>query len=772
MADKPDDSCPEHISPERLRFALDHSSDAIYWIRPDGSFAYVNESAGRMLGYTREQLLARTIEHIDPAHYERWASQWNRIQRRGSETFRTEHTRCDGSKIPMEITSTFVRQGGEELLLAIARDISRRVRAERELQEQVDLMQALLNTIPSPIFYKDRNLRYVGCNRAFEELLDMPQEQIVGKTVYDIAGESVAKTYDEHDQELIKRGGNQTYESHVKAPDANLWDVLFNKAAFRDIHGQVAGLVGVITDITELKQTQRALEESQCNLQNLMMQLEEMIFILDRDGEVLQANPACWTRLEVTREEIVGRSIQDLLNAEFPRKIEQLRMKLVDGEPFGGILTFQPVGKPPRRLRCRLTPGRWSNQDVGLLLCLPPEELSVPPDREKSARNMPLHSPDFLQTVLSDLNAVMISILGNVELARVENVKPLNEETYFENIERATALMCDMVRNLRNLIVRDTPAQAPVQLSEILEELRRFLQRILPTRIHLQIECDTPLPACQVDPNRLRHILLHLLRHTIRRMDGRGGGVMLQAHRRNLTRDELAPCLSGQNLPAGEYLCLDITNTPPQTESPLLETAFDPFDLTETPSERPHRDQSDLRRLADALASLGGAMQIRTTSGDRTSLRLLLTPAVQPVPRGSAHHACPRCFTPATILLVDDQEPVRKVTERMLQRCGLEALSASDGPEALELFRANPQACDLVMLDLGLPGLPGAEVYDQIKAVRPDLPVVICTGLSEADAQTRLEGVTPDAILRKPFQIQQLEETLAPLLPVQAHPSG
>lgn len=157
----------------------------------------------------------------------------------------------------------------EPSLLVIVQDISEqriealfRLRAEEKLKTHDLFVSTLLDTVPIPIFYKDAQCRYLGCNKAFRAFTGLHDEQLIGKTVFDIAVPENAIRYDESDKELLANPGSQSYEWKVVGSDGSLRTVVFNKATFSDANGEVSGIVGAIQDITGLKELQDCMSQA------------------------------------------------------------------------------------------------------------------------------------------------------------------------------------------------------------------------------------------------------------------------------------------------------------------------------------------------------------------------------------------------------------------------------------------------------------------------------------------------------------------------------
>lgn len=179
-------------------------------------------------------------------------------------------------------------------------------KAKDELKGQNHFLQVLSDTMPSPVFAKDAEGRYNFCNEAYLALVGRSRAELLGRTVFDLWPEDLARRYHEMDRELFRNEGVQVYESRVQYADGTLHDVIFNKAPFRNKDGSLGGLVGVILDITERKQAEDATRNAYRRIADILEFLPDATFVVDQEKRVIAWNRAIEEMTGVKKEEILG----------------------------------------------------------------------------------------------------------------------------------------------------------------------------------------------------------------------------------------------------------------------------------------------------------------------------------------------------------------------------------------------------------------------------------------------------------------------------------
>ncbi len=237
------------------------TQDGYNLVDATGKLIEVNDNYCRMTGFSREELLGRSISDQDAEESRDIAfAHMQKILATGSDRFETRHRTKGGGAIDVEIS--VVLQAQKRQFIVFVRDITERKRAEQQVEENSRFLATLIDTLPVPLFYKDTNGKYLGCNPPFEEYIGVPRSELIGKTAYDISPKDLADRYQEADQQVFDNPVPQRYETQIRFADGSRHDVIFYKAPFFNNDGSVGGLIGTFLDITERKLSEEALKQA------------------------------------------------------------------------------------------------------------------------------------------------------------------------------------------------------------------------------------------------------------------------------------------------------------------------------------------------------------------------------------------------------------------------------------------------------------------------------------------------------------------------------
>ena len=188
-----------------------------------------------------------------------------------------------GGEEPFWTVATVALALGACLFVVIALMLYLRDRALSELARQNRLLEALIEAIPAPIFYKDAQGRYLGCNENFTQYIGLPRDKVIGSTVYDVAPRELAGKYKEADDALLEAGGHQVYEAAVQYADGSHHDVIFHKAVYERAPGRPGGMVGIMLDVSERKSLERDLIAKTQELERSNAELSQFASVISHD---------------------------------------------------------------------------------------------------------------------------------------------------------------------------------------------------------------------------------------------------------------------------------------------------------------------------------------------------------------------------------------------------------------------------------------------------------------------------------------------------------
>jgi len=317
------------------------ASDGIQVLDERGQLIEVSDSFCAMLGYAREEMLGMSMAAWDTRCDEGWSlhALRQRLENPARSIVETRYRARDGRLVEVEASEVPIALAGQTWLFSSARDVGERKRVERELvherqrlADQARFTSQLIDTLPNPVFYKDEQGRYLGCNRAFEDYIGVPREDLLGRNVYDLAPRDLAEKYAAADNELFTRGGTQTYQGEVLYADGTRHSVVFYKATFNKADGRLGGLVGIMLDVSERCQMELALQRQAAFTESVVGAVVDGVAVCHEISTPPYVrytvwNPAMQALTGYSREEINVRGWYQTVYAE-PELRERARLRM------------------------------------------------------------------------------------------------------------------------------------------------------------------------------------------------------------------------------------------------------------------------------------------------------------------------------------------------------------------------------------------------------------------------------------------------------------
>ncbi|MEQ1891837.1 MAG: response regulator [Planctomycetota bacterium] len=359
--------------------------------------------------------------------------------------------------------------------------------------------------------------------------------------------------------------------------------------------------------------------------------------------------------------------------------------------------------------------------------------------------------------IAHDFNNLLVGILGNASLALVDAEGPLREQ--LEEVEHAARRATDLANQLLAYSGKGRFVVGDVELNALCEETVLLLKSSLPARVQVRLQLEPGLPRVRADETQLRQVLMNLLLNAADSIGNAPGLLTVHTTCANVSAGELQACALGSDAPPGRYVSIEVTDTGCGMDRSTQARIFDPFFTTKFTGRG-----LGLAAVQGILKGHQGALAIQSTPGKGSTFRVFFPPSTWPGLAEPTSAAAPR-LRGCRILVVDDEELVRRSARRMLEHLGFQATEARGGEEALEILRADPEHAQAVLLDMTMPGMDGAASFDALRAVCPDLPVVLMSGYDERETLARFPRQDLAGFLRKPFALDELAQRVRGAVP-------
>ena len=647
------------------------------------------------------------------------------------------------------------RNGMEEQVKARTAEL---MTANEDLKRSERLFHTLAQVSPVGILRTDAQGDFVYVNDRWCEIAGMPMEKALGKNwaeaVHSEERERVIRKW--YGSVRANRPFNLEYQFH--RPDGSSTWVLGQATAEISDTGEISGYVGTITDITERKRA----EEERMHLATAIEQTAEGLIVANRDWVIQYVNPAVERMTGYSKSELIGKHSRILKSDKHDRDFyRNIRDTLGRGEVWSGHLvnrrkdgtfyeteiTSSPVLNSAGKIINYVSIHRDITREVRL---------------ERELRQA--HKMEAIGTlaggIAHDFNNILMAIIGYTEMALYkipEGTTPVRRD--LEQVLKAGYRARDLVNQILTFSHQSDQERKVIDIVPTVKEALKLLRSSLPSTIEIRQDIAIPSEKGVIlaNPTQIHQVLMNLCTNAAHAMRDKGGILSV-----SLSGIEADTYLVSRypDLKQGPYVRLTVGDTGHGVDPSILERIFDPYFTTKGPGEG---TGMGLAVVQGIVKRHGGMITVHSELGKGTTFHALFPRIEQEiVPETTVAEALPSGNE--RILFIDDEEPLVDLGKGMLESLGYSVTTKTSSLEALEAFRAKPDAFDLVITDVTMPAMTGIELAKELMAIRPDIPIILCTGFSELINEKRAKEMGIQEFVMKPFVIGKHSKTIRKVL--------
>jgi len=513
-------------------------------------------------------------------------------------------------------------------------------------------------------------------------------------------------------------------------------------------------------DLTEIRRAENALRQAEELYRGIFEGAAEGIFRTTPDGRVLTVNP---TMTQILAYESPAQLLEELTNTA-----TLLWSAPADRDRFVCELeTHNQVRNYVCQLRRRdgslvwvLTNARRVTDSEGRSICYEGFISDITEKKqleEQFLRVQRLESIGMLAAgIAHDLNNVLTPIKMAVSLLRETHVEP-TEAHLLKTLDVSAERGVGLVRQILGFVRGVSGKPQLVQVKYLLRDIVDMITKTFPKSIALKVSISNDLWQVMANPTQLHQVVLNLCLNARDAMP-QGGSLLLAAENRVLDADAAAGIAGAR---PGAWLVLRVEDTGTGMSPDVLARIWEPFFTTKELGQGTGLGLPTVRGIVE---SHGGFIVMKTELGRGTDFQVFIPPAAVPVELPAKANAAPLVRgSGETILFVDDEEAIRSLAQRILDRAGYVVVVAQDGAQALTVFEEHPDAFALVITDVDMPVMDGRTLAKRIRARVPNMKILMVSGLESQSVECRWQPFADD-FLQKPFMASGFVSTVKKLL--------
>lgn len=518
-----------------------------------------------------------------------------------------------------------------------------------------------------------------------------------------------------------------------------------------DKFGKISHMQSAIFDVTERKEAEAKLKESEERMRELLQKSFDIIVVVDQNGFFSYISPAVKNILGYSEVDLIGKNCFEFVHPEEKENAAAALKYIVKTKKSGIIIEF----------RFRHSSGSWNNMEILAANCLENPAVGgivisardVTDRRRLERRLSHSHKMEAIGTlaggIAHEFNNLLMGIQGYVSLMLINKDSDDPDSAKLNGIQDLIHSGADLTGKLLGFA---QGGQYEIKITDINDLVARTVSMFGRTKKEIAVhqKYAKNLWAAKIDRSQIEQVLMDIYVNAWQAMPGDGGDIYIETDNVQIA-DAKAEALK---IKAGDYVRITITDTGSGMDEKTCSRVFEPFFTTK---EKSHGVGLSMASAYGIIRNHEGAIEVASELGQGTIFSIYLPASTQAVPKeAKASKAVARGTE--TVLLVDDEESVLYVCKEILSTIGYNVLAAENGRDALNIYKEHKDAVDLVILDMIMPGLSGGETYDELKLINPQVKVMLSTGFSVSEQARKIMEKGCQAIIQKPFRLEDLSQ--------------
>ncbi|HHH76453.1 MAG TPA: PAS domain S-box protein [Phycisphaerae bacterium] len=778
---------------ERLFHTIAEASlQGTYYVDVEGRITYANHSTSELTGYPLTELEGLPLEKLFPPGEAKVASDSNVAILNSGKPLVGENTltRKDGSTLEVYFSCVpvFDKSGHYDGFVGSVLDITERKQAEAEREK---LLRGTTERV------KELQCMYgvAEAIRTQKELADMLQdvaeriplglqypEITRGKVIYE-GKEYVSRPFDETQWKLsadivvngMHCGAVEVYHL-LEQPEMYEGQFLLEE---RDL---IEGIARNVSEAIEHRLAQKQRERTLAFMQEVIDGVPESMMVINLDHTIALANRKGRERAGGADPVTAGLKcyeysheldqpcdqknypcpLQQVIATKAPVTAEHIHI-IAEGHSSSIELVAAPIFDDKGEVVQIIE----SCRDISERRNAEADRLSLERQVQHAQK---LESLGVLAGgIAHDFNNLLTVILGNAELA-LHGLSPhAPARSNIQSIEHASQRAAELARQMLAYSGKGMFTIQPIDLQELITEMSHLLDVSISKKAVLKYNYADNLPTFEGDTTQIHQIIMNLITNASEAIGDKSGVIALSTGAMDCDQiyfdsvDEIVRASLDEPLAEGLYVYLEVADTGCGMDVETVSRIFDPFFTTKFTGRG-----LGMAAVLGIVRGHGGAIKIYSEPGKGTTFKILF-PASTELPEDSPLRVQSECEDEnwqgqGTVLIADDEDTIRALGKRMLNELGFDALTAADGSEVVELFRDNADEIVCVLLDLTMPHMDGEQAFRELRRIKPDVKVILCSGYNERDATQQFVGKGLAGFIQKPYGLVNLRDKIMGIL--------